>query len=103
VSPTGGEVLGYISELTLASDHGAAWPSVRFDEKALQSFIVISRKYKMEKRQEGQVLVAKPILKVMWIQWKDSERIVAERISVGEVDERVWIDLKRDWRCVILQ
>jgi hypothetical protein len=57
----------------------------------------------MEKRQEGQVLVAKPILKVMWIQWKDSERIVAERISVGEVDERVWIDLKRDWRCVILQ
>jgi hypothetical protein len=103
VSPTGGEVLGYISEVTLASDHGAAWPSVRFDEKALQSFIVISRKYKMEKRQDGQVLVAKPILKVMWIQWKDSERTVAERISVGEVDESVWIDLKRDWRCITLQ
>jgi hypothetical protein len=103
VSPTGGETLGYVSELTLASDHSAAWPFVKFDEKALQSFVVISRKYKMEERQGGQVLVAKPILKVMWIEWKDRERRVAERISVGEVDERAWIDLKRDWECIILQ
>jgi hypothetical protein len=102
MSPTGGEPLGYISEVTLASDHSAAWPFVKFDEKALQSFIVISRKYKMEKRQDEQVLVAHPILKVMWIQWKDGRKIVAERISIGEVDERAWIDLKRDWRCIIL-
>jgi hypothetical protein len=103
VSPTGGETMGYVSELTLASDHSAAWPFVKFDEKALQSFIVISRKYEMEKRQLGQVLVAKPILKVMWIQWKDRQRRAAERISVGEVDERVWINVKRDWKCIILQ
>jgi Heterokaryon incompatibility protein (HET) len=101
--PTGGERLGYISEVTLASDHSAAWPFVKFDEKALQSFIVISRKYKMEKRQDEQVLVAHPILKVMWIQWKDVRKTVAERISIGEVDERAWIDLERDWRCVILE
>jgi hypothetical protein len=103
VSPIGREILGYISEVTLASDHSAAWPSIKFDEKALQSFIVISRKYLMEKRQGEQVLLPKPILKVMWIQWKDSERTVAERISVGEVDERVWIDVKREWKCIILQ
>jgi len=103
VSPTRVETLGYVSELTLASDHSAAWPFAKFDEKALQSFIVISRKYEMEKRQLGQVLVAKPILKVMWIQWKDEERRAAERISVGEVDERAWINVKRDWKCIILQ
>jgi hypothetical protein len=103
VSPTGGDTLGYISELTLASDHSAAWPFVKFDKKALQSFIVISRKYKMEKREGEHVLVAKPILKVMWIQWKDRERRIAERISVGEVDEKAWIDLKRDWICIILE
>jgi Heterokaryon incompatibility protein (HET) len=103
VSPVGGEVLGYISELTLASDHSAAWPFVKVDEKALQSFVVISRKYKIEKREDGHILVAKPTLKVMWIQWIDTTRTVAERISVGEVDERAWIDLKRDWKCVILQ
>ncbi|CZR60207.1 uncharacterized protein PAC_10103 [Phialocephala subalpina] len=103
VSPTLGETLGYISEVTLASDHGAAWPSIVFDEKALQSFVVISRKYKMEKRQEGQILVAQPILKVMWIQWKDLQRTVAERISVGELDERLWIDHKKEWRCIVLE
>jgi hypothetical protein len=64
---------------------------------------VISRKYKIEKREVGYMLVAKPILKVMWIQWVDSTRTVAERISFGEVDERAWISLKRDWKCVILQ
>ena len=103
VSPTRGEALGYISEVTLAFDHSAAWPFIKFDEKALQSFIVISRKYKMETRQGEQVLVAKPILKVMWIQWKDRDKRVAERISVGEVDERAWIDLERDWKCIILE
>jgi hypothetical protein len=103
MSPDGGEFLGYISEVTLASDHGAAWPSVDFDEKALQSFVVISRKYKVEKLEGMNVLTAKPTLKVMWIQWKDSARKVAERISVGEVDERVWIDVNRDWRRIILQ
>jgi len=103
VSPTGGETLGYVSELTLASDHGAAWPFVRFDEKVLQSVIVISRKHKVEERQGRQILVAKPILKVMWIQWKDRERKTAERISVGEVDEKAWINLEREWRCIVLQ
>ena len=103
MSPDGRELLGYISEVTLASDHGAAWPFVKFDEKALQSFVVISRRYKMEKVKRVNALVAKPTLKVMWIQWKDSARTVAERISVGEVDERAWIDAKRDWRCIILQ
>ncbi|KAE9364255.1 hypothetical protein N431DRAFT_431169, partial [Stipitochalara longipes BDJ] len=102
LSPDRRNLLGYISELTLASNHNAAWPSVKFDEKALQSFIVISRKYKMEKRRGKDVLVAKPILKVMWIQWKDSARKVAERISVGEVNEKAWIDLKKEWRCIIL-
>jgi hypothetical protein len=100
--PTGGERLGYISEVTLASDHSAAWPFAKFDEKALQSFIVISRKYKIDKRQDEQIFVAHPILKVMWIQWKDARKTVAERISIGEVDERAWIDLKPEWRCVIL-
>lgn len=103
MSPDGRDFLGYISEVTLASDHGAAWPFVVFDENAPQSFVVISRKYKMEKLEGMNVLVAKPTLKVMWIQWKDSARKVAERISVGEVDERAWIDVKRDWRCIILQ
>jgi len=102
MSPAGGKPLGFISEVTLASDHSAAWPFSKFDEKALQSFIVISRKYKMEKRQNEQILVAYPILKVMWIQWKDVKKIIAERISIGEVDERAWIDAKRDWRCIIL-
>jgi hypothetical protein len=103
MSPTGGKTLGYISELTLASDHSAAWPSIKFDEKALQSFIVISRKYKIEKRQRQQILVANSTLKVMWIRWKDRERGVAERISVGEVDESGWIDVKRDWKPIILE
>lgn len=44
MSPNGREFLGYISEMTLASDHGAAWPFVEFNEKALQSFVAISRK-----------------------------------------------------------
>jgi hypothetical protein len=100
--PTGGERLEYISEVTLASDHSAAWPFAKFDEKALQSFIVISRKYKIDKRQDEQILVAHPILKVMWIQWKDARKTVAERISIGEVYERAWIDFKPEWRCVIL-
>jgi hypothetical protein len=103
MSPVGGEVLGYISEVTLASDHNAAWPFVKFDEKILQSFIVISRKYKLEKSGDSHMLVAKPILKVMWIQWIDSMRTTAERISVGEVDERAWINAERHWKCVILQ
>jgi hypothetical protein len=57
----------------------------------------------VEKLEGMNVLTAKPTLKVMWIQWKDSARKVAERISVGEVDERVWIDVNRDWRRIILQ
>jgi hypothetical protein len=64
---------------------------------------VISRKYKLEKRGDSHMLVAKPILKVMWIQWIDSMRTTAERISVGEVDERAWINAERHWKCVILQ
>jgi hypothetical protein len=103
MSLDGREFLGYISEITLASDHGAAWPFVDFDEKAPQSFVVISRKYKMEKLEGMSVIVAKPTWKVMWIQWKDSARKVAERISVGEVGERAWIDVQSDWRCIILQ
>jgi hypothetical protein len=57
----------------------------------------------VEKLEGMNVLTAKPTLKVMWIQWKDSARKVAERISVGEVDERAWIDVNRDWRRIILQ
>jgi hypothetical protein len=73
----------YISEVTLTSDHSAAWPFAKFDEKTLQSFIVISCKYKIDKRQDEQILVVHPILKVMWIQWKDARKTVAERISIG--------------------
>jgi hypothetical protein len=101
VSPAG-ETVGRISEVTLASDHHAAWPFARFDETVLQSFIVISRKYRIDKKQGEQVLIAEPKLKVMWIQWQDEERKVASRISVGEVDELTWINVKRDWRVVIL-
>ncbi len=57
----------------------------------------------MEKLKDMNILVANPTLKVMWIQWKDIARKVADRISVGEVDERAWIDVKKDWRCIILQ
>jgi len=98
-----GQTVGYISELTLASDHGGAWPFLNYDEEALQSFIVISRKYKTEKRQDSQVLLAQSILKVMWIEWQDEDRKTASRISVGEVDEQAWINVKPDWRLVILQ
>jgi hypothetical protein len=96
--------VGYITELTLDGDHGAAWPFVKFDEALLQSFIVISRKYKTENRPGSQVVPSpQPTLKVMWIKWEDAERKMASRISVGEVDEQAWINVKRDWRLVILQ
>jgi hypothetical protein len=98
-----GLTVGYITELTLASDHGSAWPFIEYDEAALQSFIVISRKYKTESRQGLQILSAQPTLKIMWIKWEDAERKTASRISVGEVDEQAWINVKRDWRLVILQ
>jgi Heterokaryon incompatibility protein (HET) len=98
-----GLTVGYITELTLASDHGSAWPFIEYDEAALQSFIVISRKYKTENRQGLQILSAQPTLKIMWIKWEDGERKTASRISVGEVDEQAWINVKRDWRLVILQ
>lgn len=103
INSTLGLTLGYITELTLASNHGSAWPFVEFDEAAFQSFIVISRKYKTENRQGLQVLSAQPTLKVMWIKWEDAERKTASRISVGEVDEKAWINVERDWRLVILQ
>ena len=98
-----GQTVGHITELTLACDHGSAWPFMKYDEATLQSFIVISRKYKTENRKGSQVVVAQPTLKVMWIQWEDAERDTASRISVGEVDEQAWIGVKRDWRLVILQ
>ena len=98
-----GQTVGYIAEFTLASDHGSAWPFMKYDEATLQSFIVISRTYKTENRQGSQVLSAQPTLKVMWIQWEDAERNTASRISVGQVDEQAWIGVKRDWRLVILQ
>ena len=98
-----GETLGSVSELTLDSDRGSAWPFVKFDEQALQSFIVISRKYDIEKREGEQVLVAQPILKVMWIHWENEERKVASRISVGEVNEMAWVNVKRDWRLIVLK
>lgn len=98
-----GEKVGHIAELTLATDHGGAWPFIEYDEGALQSFIVISRKYQTENRQGLQVLVAQPALKVMWIKWDDSGRKIASRISVGEVDEQAWIKVKPDWRPVILR
>lgn len=98
-----GVAVGHITELTLASDHGSAWPFIKYDEAALQSFIVIARKYKMENCQGSKVLFAQPTLEVMWIKWEDAERRTASRISVGEVDEQAWITVKRDWRPVILQ
>ena len=98
-----GLIVGYIDELTLASDHGSAWPFIKYDEAALQPFIVISRKYKTENREGLQVLSAQPTLKVMWIKLEDADRKTASRISVGEVDEQTWITVKRDWRLVILQ
>ncbi|KAI9786497.1 MAG: hypothetical protein M1839_006957 [Geoglossum umbratile] len=98
-----GVPVGHIDEVTLASDHGGAWPFIKYDEAAPQSFIVISRKYKAETRGGSQVLSAQPTLKVMWINWDDAERKTASRISVGEVDEQAWINVERDWRLVILQ
>jgi hypothetical protein len=98
-----GVAIGYITELTLASDHGSAWPFIEYDEAAFQSFIVIARKYKTENCQGSKVLFAQPTLEVMWIKWEDAERKTASRISVGQVDEQAWIAVKRDWRPVILQ
>ena len=98
-----GVTVGHIAEFTLASDHGSAWPFIKYDEAALQSFIVIARKYKTENCRGSKVLFAQPTLEVMWIKWEDAERKTASRISVGEVDEQAWIAVKRDWRLVILQ
>ncbi|KAI9761601.1 MAG: hypothetical protein M1840_001760 [Geoglossum simile] len=102
ITSTLGTTVGNLDELTLASDHGAAWPFINHDEAAPQSFIVICRKYKTEDRNGSQVLSAQSTLKVMWIKWEDAERRTASRISVGEVDEQAWIEVKRDWRLVVL-
>jgi Heterokaryon incompatibility protein (HET) len=98
-----GVKVGQIDELTLASDHGMAWPFIKYDESVLQSIIVISRKYKKESHQGIQILAAQPILNVMWVNWEGVEKKTASRISVGEVSEQAWIDVKRDWRLVTLQ
>ncbi|OCK73655.1 HET-domain-containing protein [Lepidopterella palustris CBS 459.81] len=103
INSDSGLTVGYIDEITSASNHGMAWPFIKYDETALQSFIVISRKYKKKSLQSSQVLSAQPILNVMWIKWEDAERKTASRISVGEVNEQAWINVKRDWRPVILQ
>ncbi|KIW87378.1 uncharacterized protein Z519_12014 [Cladophialophora bantiana CBS 173.52] len=101
-SPSG-QTVGHITELTSACDHGRAWPFIEYDESALQSFIVTSRKYDQGMGQHSGTLSATGTLRVMWIKWEDVEGKTASRISVGEVDEQSWINVKRDWRLVVLQ
>ncbi|EXJ73255.1 uncharacterized protein A1O5_03015 [Cladophialophora psammophila CBS 110553] len=62
-----GQTVGHITELTSACDHGRAWPFIEYDQSALQSFVVISRKYDRAIGHPSGTLSATGTLRVMWI------------------------------------
>jgi hypothetical protein len=68
-----------------------------FREDRLHDFIVISRYCRSGASWESRKL------NVMLVKWNEKESAVASRVALGVVSEASWVNLKREWKKIILE